>query len=47
MDQKTSRVIDLDRYYASPEECCIAERISRPTMQRRIRPTPMERPPKL
>ena len=37
MDQKTSRVIDLDRYYASPEECCIAERISRPTMQRRVR----------
>ena len=37
MDQKTPRLIDLDRYYASPEECCIAERISRPTMQRRIR----------
>jgi hypothetical protein len=37
MDQKTPRIIDLDRYYASPEECCLAEQISRPTMQRRIR----------
>ena len=37
MDQNTPRIIYLDRYYASPEECCIVEQISRPTMQRRIR----------
>jgi excisionase family DNA binding protein len=31
-----TRVIDLDRYYNSIEEACLALRISRPTLHRRI-----------
>lgn len=36
MDQSTPRIIDLDRY-CSPEEYCVAVRISYPTLQVRIR----------
>ena len=31
-----TRVIDLDRYYGSIEEACVALGISRPTLYRRI-----------
>jgi excisionase family DNA binding protein len=38
MDQdNTARVIDLSRYFETPESACIALRISRPTMHRRIK----------
>lgn len=38
MDQdNNSRVINLDRYYASPAACCVAEGISQPTLTKRIR----------
>jgi excisionase family DNA binding protein len=36
MDDNTPRKIDLDRYYNSAEEACVALQISRPTLHRRI-----------
>jgi excisionase family DNA binding protein len=32
----TPHVIDLQRYYETPEAACVALRISRPTLHRRI-----------
>ena len=37
MDQNNPRLIDLDRYYASPVECCLALGISQPTLTKLIR----------
>jgi excisionase family DNA binding protein len=37
MNQDTPRVIHLDRYFETPESACVALRISRPTLYKRIR----------
>jgi excisionase family DNA binding protein len=37
MAQENTRIIDLDHYYASPAECCVALNISQPTLTKRIR----------
>jgi excisionase family DNA binding protein len=37
MDQNTPRVINLDRYFETPESACVALRISRPTLYRRVK----------
>jgi len=37
VDQNSPRIVDLDLYYASPVECCVALGISQPTLTKLIR----------
>jgi excisionase family DNA binding protein len=37
MTNPTPRILDLDRYFETPESACVAMRISRPTLYKRVK----------